>query len=93
MDHAEAALAALKEVPGGFVWLRHRGRPWSWSATLSSVTFVSRNFSGSDDMLGFEDGLRCPAGQARTSRRKAAFEVALNSGRRSLTTPGFGGDH
>src|SRR5499425_3531187 len=56
VDHADAAVDALEEVPGRFVlgYGNIQAAPWEWSATPEFRGFVSRNFSGSDDMLGLQ---------------------------------------
>jgi 5-methylthioadenosine/S-adenosylhomocysteine deaminase len=81
VDHAEAALAALKEVPGRFVlaYGNIQAAPWEWSATPEFRDFVSRNFSGSDDMLGFQMAFDVPPASPDFPE-KAAFEVARELG-------------
>src|SRR5215475_13469910 len=80
-DHAEAALAALKEVPGRFVlaYGNIQAAAWEWSATPEFRDFVSRNFSGSDDMLGFQMAFDVPPASPDFPE-KAAFEVARDLG-------------
>jgi len=81
VDHAEAALAALKEVPGRFVlgYGNIQAAPWEWSATPEFRGFVSRNFSGSDDMLGLQMAFDVPPASPDFPE-KAAFEVARELG-------------
>src|SRR5262249_61142891 len=76
-DHGEAALAALKEVPGRFVlgYGNIQAAPWEWSAAPEFRDFVSRNFTGSDDMLGFQMAFDVPPASPDFPE-KAAFEVA-----------------
>src|SRR5690348_9219508 len=95
VDHAEAALGALKEVPGRFVlgYGNIQAAPWEWSAAPEFRDFVSRNFSGSDDMLGFQMAFDVPPASPDFPE-KAAFEVArdldapvtTHAGARQLTT-------
>ncbi len=75
VDHAEAAVAALREVPGRFVlaYGNIQQGPWEWSAAPEFREFVSRTFSG-DDMLGFQMAFDIPGDEAFPER--AAFEVA-----------------
>src|SRR5881227_3530962 len=77
VEHAEAALTALKEVPGRFVlgYGNIQAAPWEWSAAPEFRDFVSRNFSGSDDMLGFQMAFDVPPASPDFPE-KAAFEVA-----------------
>jgi len=77
VDHAEAALTALKEVPGRFVlgYGNIQAAPWEWSAAPEFRDFVSRNFTGSDDMLGFQMAFDVPPASPDFPE-KAAFEVA-----------------
>src|SRR5690349_17056989 len=81
VDHAEAALAALKEVPGRFVlgYGNIQAAPWEWSAAPEFRDFVNRNFSGSDDMLGFQMAFDVPPASPDFPE-KAAFEVARDLG-------------
>ena len=76
VEHAEAALAALKEVPGRFVlgYGNIQAAPWEWSAAPEFRDFVSRNF-GDDDMLGFQMAFDVPPASPDFPE-KAAFEVA-----------------
>ncbi|HVB45816.1 MAG TPA: amidohydrolase family protein [Streptosporangiaceae bacterium] len=77
IDHAEAAVDALAEVPGRFVlaYGNIQAAPWEWSATPEFRDFVSRRFSGSNDMLGFQLAFDVPPASPDFPE-KAAFEVA-----------------
>ncbi|HUC57798.1 MAG TPA: amidohydrolase family protein [Streptosporangiaceae bacterium] len=79
-DHAEAAVEALKEVPGRFIlaYGNIQQGPWEWSATPEFRDFVSRHFTGGDDMLGFQMAFDVPGDEAFPER--AAFEVARDLG-------------
>src|SRR6516225_10975811 len=81
VDHAEAAVDALRSVPGRFVlaYGNIQQAPWEWSTTSEFRDFVGRNFSGGrDDMLGFQIAFDVP-GSAEFPE-KAAFEVARDLG-------------
>jgi 5-methylthioadenosine/S-adenosylhomocysteine deaminase len=57
VDHADAAVDALQEIPGRFVlaYGNIQQGPWEWSAGNDFKSFVSRRFgSNNDDMLGFQ---------------------------------------
>ena len=75
-DHAEAAVEALKAVPGRFVlgYGNLLGAPWEWSAAPEFRAFVERHFSAADDMLGLQMAFDV-TGQPEFPER-AAFEVA-----------------
>jgi 5-methylthioadenosine/S-adenosylhomocysteine deaminase len=80
VDHAEAAVDALTEVPGRFVLAYgniQRG-PWEWSAAPEFRDFVSRRFSPGNDMLGFQMAFDVTGDPAFPER--AAFEVARELG-------------
>jgi cytosine/adenosine deaminase-related metal-dependent hydrolase len=81
VDHAEAAVDALRSVPGRFVlaYGNIQQAPWEWSTAPEFREFVGRNFSrGRDDMLGFQIAFDVP-GSAEFPE-KAAFEVARDLG-------------
>ena len=81
IDHAEAAADALQEVPGRFVlaYGNIQAAPWEWSATPEFRDFVSRRFSGGNDMLGFQMAFDVPPASPEFPE-KAAFEVARDLG-------------
>jgi 5-methylthioadenosine/S-adenosylhomocysteine deaminase len=56
VDHGEAAVDALEEVPGRFVLAYGNllGAPWEWSKSPEFRDFVSRRMDGKGDMLGFQ---------------------------------------
>ena len=81
-DHAEAAVDALRSVPGRFVlgYGNIQGAPWEWTATPEFRAFVDRYFSGGgSDMLGFQIAFDVPPA-APDFPEKAAFEVARDLG-------------
>jgi 5-methylthioadenosine/S-adenosylhomocysteine deaminase len=78
IDHAEAAVDALRAVPGRFVlaYGNIQAAPWEWSATPEFRDFVSRHFSGGGSgMLGFQLAFDVPPASPDFPE-KAAFEVA-----------------
>src|SRR5262250_792078 len=77
VEHAEAAADALEEIPGRFVlaYGNIQAAPWEWSATPEFRDFVSRRFSGGNDMLGFQMAFDVPPASPEFPE-KAAFEVA-----------------
>jgi len=78
IDHAEAAVDALTEVPGRFVlaYGNIQAAPWEWSAAPEFRDFVARRFAGSGtDMLGFQMAFDVPPASPEFPE-KAAFEVA-----------------
>jgi 5-methylthioadenosine/S-adenosylhomocysteine deaminase len=80
-DHAEAAVDALRSVPGRFVlaYGNIQQAPWEWSTTPQFRDFVGRNFSGGrDQMLGFQIAFDVPGSDEFPE--KAAFEVARDLG-------------
>jgi 5-methylthioadenosine/S-adenosylhomocysteine deaminase len=80
VDHAEAAVDALTSVPGRFVlaYGNIQQGPWEWSAAPEFRDFVSRRFSGGNDMLGFQMAFDVTGDPAFPE--KAAFEVARDLG-------------
>jgi 5-methylthioadenosine/S-adenosylhomocysteine deaminase len=82
VEHAEAAVNALTEVPGRFVlgYGNIQAAPWEWSATPEFRDFVSRRFAGGGtDMLGFQMAFDVPPASPDFPE-KAAFEVARELG-------------
>ena len=76
VDHADAAVDALEEVPGRFVlaYGNIQQGPWEWSVTPEFRDFVSRRIDGRGDMLGFQMAFDVTGDPAFPER--AAFEVA-----------------
>jgi 5-methylthioadenosine/S-adenosylhomocysteine deaminase len=80
VDHAEAAVDALAEVPGRFVlaYGNIQQGPWEWSAAPEFRDFVARRFGTANDMLGFQMAFDVTGDPAFPER--AAFEVARELG-------------
>ncbi|SDJ07128.1 Cytosine/adenosine deaminase [Lentzea albidocapillata subsp. violacea] len=78
-EHADAAVDALRAVPGRFVlaYGNIQDSPASWTATPAFRDFVSRRITG-DDMLGFQ--LAFDVTGDPSFPEKAAFEVARELG-------------
>jgi 5-methylthioadenosine/S-adenosylhomocysteine deaminase len=81
VEHAEAAVDALQEVPGRWVlgYGNIQAAPWEWSATPEFRDFVSRRFGSPNDMLGFQMAFDVPPASPDFPE-KAAFEVARDLG-------------
>src|SRR5450755_1330437 len=79
VEHADAAVDALQEVPGRFVlaYGNIHQAPWEWSAAPEFRDFVGRRFGG-NDMLGFQMAFDIPG--SPEFPEKAAFEVARDLG-------------
>jgi 5-methylthioadenosine/S-adenosylhomocysteine deaminase len=80
VEHAEAAVDALTEVPGRFVlaYGNIQQGPWEWSAAPEFREFVARRFGTADDMLGFQMAFDVTGDPEFPER--AAFEVARDLG-------------
>jgi 5-methylthioadenosine/S-adenosylhomocysteine deaminase len=76
VDHAEAAVDALRSVPGRFVlaYGNIQAAPWEWVTDPAVRSFFERHRSGNDDMLGFQLAFDVTGDPAFPER--AAFEVA-----------------
>jgi 5-methylthioadenosine/S-adenosylhomocysteine deaminase len=81
IEHADAAADALQEVPGRFVlaYGNIQAAPWEWAVAPEFREFVSRRFSGGNDMLGFQIAFDVPPASPDFPE-KAAFEVARDLG-------------
>jgi cytosine/adenosine deaminase-related metal-dependent hydrolase len=79
-EHAEAAVAALREVPGRFVlaYGNIQAAPAEWTATPQFRDFAARHISGGDDLLGFQLAFDVTGDPAFPE--KPAFEVARELG-------------
>ncbi|MEV6235197.1 amidohydrolase family protein [Lentzea sp. NPDC051838] len=88
-DHAEAAVAALRTVPGRFVlaYGNIQDSPASWTAKPEFLDFVRR--LPSDDMLGFQ--LAFDVTGDPSFPEKPAFEVARDLGVAVTTHAGVWG--
>lgn len=76
VDHADAALDALQEIPGRFVlaYGNIQAGPWEWATSPEFRDFYERRVDGSGDMLGFQMAFDVTGDPEFPE--KAAFEVA-----------------
>jgi cytosine/adenosine deaminase-related metal-dependent hydrolase len=76
VDHAEAALDALQEVPGRFVlaYGNIQQGPWEWATAPEFRDFVRRRMDSRGDLLGFAMAFDVTGDPEFPER--AAFEVA-----------------
>src|SRR5690349_2737791 len=88
-DHAEAAVDALRAVPGRFVlaYGNIQAGPWEWTADPALRSFFDRHTA--DDMLGFQIAFDVTGDPAFPE--KAAFEVARELGLPVTTHAGVWG--
>src|SRR5271165_5521206 len=88
-DHAEAAVDALRAVPGRFVlaYGNIQAGPWEWTADPAFRSFFSQH--PADDMLGFQIAFDVTGDPAFPE--KAAFEVARELGLPVTTRAGVWG--
>jgi 5-methylthioadenosine/S-adenosylhomocysteine deaminase len=91
VEHAEAAVDALQEVPGRFVlaYGNIQAGPWEWSTRPEFKDFVARRVPQGDDMLGFQMAFDV-TGDPQFPER-AAFEVARDLGAAVTTHAGVWG--
>jgi 5-methylthioadenosine/S-adenosylhomocysteine deaminase len=91
VEHADAAVDALEEVPGRFVlaYGNIQQGPWEWSASPEFRDFVSRRFTSGNDMLGLQMAFDITGGEEFPER--AAFEVARELGLPVTTHAGVWG--
>lgn len=80
VDHAEAALDALRSVPGRFVlaYGNIQQSPAEWSGSPEFRDFAARRITPGDDMLGFQLAFDVTGDPAFPE--KPAFEVARELG-------------
>ncbi|HEX2072573.1 MAG TPA: amidohydrolase family protein [Geodermatophilus sp.] len=80
VDHAEAAVEALRSVPGRFVlaYGNIQTGPWEWTADPAVRSFLERLRDGGDDRLGVQIAFDVTGDPAFPE--KAAFEVARELG-------------
>jgi cytosine/adenosine deaminase-related metal-dependent hydrolase len=90
-DHAEAALDALRAVPGRFVlaYGNIQAGPWEWTADPAVRSFLERNRAGAGDMLGFQLAFDVTGDPAFPEQ--AAFEAARELGLPVTTHAGVWG--
>ena len=91
VDHAEAAVEALRAVPGRFVlaYGNNQAGPWEWTADPAVRSFLERNRGAADDMLGFQLAFDVTGDPEFPER--AAFEVARDLGLPVTTHAGVWG--
>ncbi len=79
-DHAEAAVDALRTVPGRFVlaYGNIAQAPWEWATSPEFRAFARRRIDARDDMLGFQIAFDVTGDPAFPER--AAYEVARELG-------------
>jgi len=80
VEHAEAAVDALRSVPGRFVlaYGNLQQAPWEWSTSPEFQAFARRHIDEADDMLGFQLAFDVTGDPAFPER--AAYEVARELG-------------
>ena len=78
--HAEAAVDALRAVPGRFVlaYGNLQQAPWEWATSADFRAFARRRLDEADDLLGFQMAFDVTGDPAFPER--AAFEVARELG-------------
>ncbi|MBB3083653.1 amidohydrolase family protein [Geodermatophilus sabuli] len=91
VDHAEAALDALRSVPGRFVlaYGNIQAGPWEWTADPAVRSFLERLRDARDDMMGVQIAFDVTGDPAFPE--KAAFEVARDLGLPVTTHAGVWG--
>ncbi|CAM3414230.1 amidohydrolase family protein [Kibdelosporangium persicum] len=90
-EHGDAAVEALRAVPGRFVLAYGNllGAPWEWANSAEFRAFVDRNFSSPDDMLGLQLAFDITGDAAFPE--KGAFEAARDLDLRVTTHAGVWG--
>ncbi|GHH81235.1 amidohydrolase [Streptomyces sulfonofaciens] len=75
-EHGDAAVEALRSVPGRFVLAYGNllGAPWEWANAPEFRSFVARHFTARDDMLGLQLAFDVTGDEAFPE--KAAFQAA-----------------
>jgi 5-methylthioadenosine/S-adenosylhomocysteine deaminase len=91
LEHGEAAVDALTEVPGRFVlaYGNIHQAPWEWSTTPEFRDFVARRFTPGDPMLGLQIAFDIPGDPEFPER--AALEAARDLGVAVTTHAGVWG--
>ncbi len=91
LDHAEAAVDALRSVPGRFVlaYGNIQAGPWEWSADPDVRSLLERLRDAKSDMLGVQMAFDVTGDPAFPE--KAAFEVARDLGLPVTTHAGVWG--
>jgi cytosine/adenosine deaminase-related metal-dependent hydrolase len=80
VEHADAAVDALRSVPGRFVlaYGNIQAGPWEWTADPTIRSFLERHRDAADDKLGIQ--LAFDVTGDPSFPEKAAFEVARDLG-------------
>jgi 5-methylthioadenosine/S-adenosylhomocysteine deaminase len=80
VEHAEAAVDALRTIPGRYVlaYGNIQQAPWEWSTSADFQAFARRMLDAADDRLGFQMAFDVTGDPAFPE--KAAFEVARGLG-------------
>ncbi|MCU1668292.1 MAG: Cytosine deaminase-like metal-dependent hydrolase [Blastococcus sp.] len=91
VDHAEAAVDALRSVPGRFVlaYGNIQAAPWEWTADPAVRSFLERHRDAHDDMLRLQLAFDVTGDPGFPER--AAFEVARDLGLPVTTHAGVWG--
>ncbi len=91
IQHADAAVDALEEVPGRFVLAYGNllGAPWEWSRKPEFADFIKRRFDGRGDTLRMQMAFDIPGDPSFPE--KGAFEAARDFGLRVTTHAGVWG--
>ena len=89
--HAEAAVDALRSVPGRFVlaYGNIQQAPWEWATSADFQAFARRRLDENDDLLGFQMAFDVTGDPAFPER--AAYEVARELGAAVTTHAGVWG--
>ncbi|MEU0467626.1 amidohydrolase family protein [Amycolatopsis sp. NPDC006131] len=90
-EHGDAAVEALRAVPGRFVLAYGNllGAPWEWANSKEFRAFVDRHFTSRDDMLGLQLAFDVTGDAAFPE--KGAFEAARELDLRVTTHAGVWG--
>ncbi|MDQ0376086.1 amidohydrolase family protein [Amycolatopsis thermophila] len=90
-EHGDAAVEALRAVPGRFVLAYGNllGAPWEWANSPEFRAFVDRHFSSPDEMLGLQ--LAFDVTGDEQFPEKGAFEAARELDLRVTTHAGVWG--
>jgi cytosine/adenosine deaminase-related metal-dependent hydrolase len=91
VDHGEAAVEALRSVPGRFVlaYGNIQAGPWEWTADPAVRSFLERHRDAHDDLLGLQLAFDVTGDPAFPE--KAAFEAARDLGLPVTTHAGVWG--
>lgn len=90
-EHGDAAVEALRSVPGRFVlgYGNLLGAPWEWLPSPDFRSFVDRHFASRDDLLGLQVAFDVTGGPEFPEKK--AFEAARDLNLRVTTHAGVWG--